>query len=190
MILRTALVCSICLLLAGSAVADRGSLRDRNDTKGSLDIERAVHKHLSDRPNVFVHKIVMHRRWTKEDIANSPRRARSIRVSFNTKPEEYLCCDPERMVTIYSRGGAIRAVLFDVSEGRSRRMSKLRWWRPSRRSIAFAIKKRQLRRSSMDYYQWAVTTFYTARSIGCRARDACMDQAPDDYPTEMFRHDL
>lgn len=184
------LVTLLVAMAPAPAGADRGLDRDADDTAGPLDIARIVHKHRKGRPNVFVHKIVMHDRWTNRAIS-SRHDSRHITVTFDVRRAGYGCigCISEREVVITSQEGRVQATLYNHLGDPPRKLADLRVWRPNDRSVAFAVRKRQLMRKARDHYQWGVGTTYQRRGDeDCPPRRSCFDYAP--RRRELLRHQL
>lgn len=177
--------------IASPAAADRGTRADRDDTRGPLDIARIVHNHREGRPNIFIHKIVMHEPWRLRALRSTTRETRRITVTFDVRPNVgYPCagCITEREVVVYAKDGQLHADLFNHLGDPPRHLADLRVWRPNGRSVAFSVTRRQLGASRVDSYAWGVKTTYSRRgSPSCPPRTACFDVAPDDT---LLRHRL
>jgi hypothetical protein len=179
-------------LLSIPAGADRDARTDANNSAGPLDIARIVYEHRPGNSSILVHKVVMQERWTNRVLSSSVRDNRGIRVTFNIRPRVgYSCigCITEREVFVDVKDGDLRAILYNHLGDPPRKIADLRVWRPNRRTVAFALKKRQLMRRDRDHYDWGVGTIYMRRGDeSCPRRDPCFDLAPGRQ--RLLRHDL
>jgi hypothetical protein len=179
-------------LFAPPALADRVAKLDGDDTPGPLDIARIEHKHLSGHPNVFVHKIVMESGWRRRAIHSTARHDRYIIVTFDVDPSKgshCIGCITEREVLIRASRAHVVATLYNHLGDPPRKLRTLPVWRPSRRTIAFSIRRRQLSHKHIDFYDWGVQTMYERTASLCPRSAPCPDTAPNDS-NRLLRHDL
>ncbi len=187
-----ALVSLLCALTVLPAWADRLAKADGNDGHGPLDIVRIVHKHRVGHPNLFIHKIVMEKPWTRRAIHSSSQQSRFITVTFDVDPSRgYHCigCVTEREVLILARHGRIIARLYNHLGDPPRKLASLPVWRPNRRSVAFSVRRRQLSGKHVDHYYWGVKSLYTRSGSSCPRSKPCVDLAPN-HRHQMLRQDL
>jgi hypothetical protein len=179
-------------LIALPAVADWVYKADGNDTHGPLDIARIEQKHSKDHPNHFIHKVVMYRRWRRPAIHSTTKHSRYIHVTFDVDPSRgYHCigCVTEREVLIFAKHGHLIAKLYNHLGDPARKLANLPVWRPNRRTVAFSVRKRQLSRKHLDFYDWGVETFHERTGSSCSQSKPCSDLSPN-HRHRLLRHDL
>lgn len=182
---RVAILVTVVGLLgiAFSAHADMVAKTDGDDTPGRLDIARIAVKHRSAHPNVFIHKITMQRAWDSSLLKSGFHATRQIRATFDVRRKVgYGCigCISEREVIINFVDGKLRATLYNHLGDPPKRLKSLPVWRPTRRTVAFAVTRKQLRRSDYSSYDWGVVSFFEQRgSEHCRPGSGCSDLVPN-----------
>lgn len=184
-------------LLSVPAAADRDDLRDRKDA-GAQDIRSISHGHGRATAGRVIHTIVSARRWSSKRLScPSYQECRStLRVFISTDRDGWY----ERDIFFMWRDERLRALIYRYTadkdcgslqdptcEDRNELLGRLRVWRPSPRSIRFAIPLDLLGARGRDSYAWQAWFWYR-RSDPCprlsyhdRARDdySCSDYAPD-----------
>jgi hypothetical protein len=115
-------------------------------------------------------------------------------VTFNIRDEDgYSCtgCQSEREVVIdFRRERGIVATLYNHLGSLPERLARLKVWRPTERTVAFAVRKRQLQRGAYSSYEWGVEAVYEKQGDEtCPLDHACRDLAPNGR-YDLLRHDL
>lgn len=165
------------------AHADTVAKADGDDTAGRLDIVRIVVKHRRNHPNVFIHKITMHRAWDSSLLRSGVHATRQITTTFDVRRNVgYGCtgCITEREVILDFFDGELHATLYNHLGDPPRRLKSLPVWRPTARTVAFVVSRKQLRHSDYSSYDWGVQSLFEKRgSRHCRSGDGCSDLVPD-----------
>jgi DNA-binding transcriptional LysR family regulator len=177
---------------SSASLADRVAKADGDDTRGPLDIARIVHKHRKGHPNVFIHRIIMQRKWRRRALRSTPKHDGAITVTFDVDPSRgYHCtgCVTEREVLIFVKHHRLIATLYNHLGDPPRKLADLPVWRPNHRTVAFSVRRRQLSGKRLDSYDWGVETRYSRWRSSCPASNTCFDMAPN-HAHDLVRHNL
>lgn len=181
------------LLVASPAHGDRVRKSDGDDTRSPLDIARIVAKHRSGHSNIFIHKVRMHDRWKSSLLESGHKATRSITLTFDVRRNVgYSCtgCITEREVMIIFRDGKLHATLYNHLGDPPKKLRSLPVWRPNKRTVAFAVTRKQLRSSRYSSYDWGVMALFEKRGFqGCRPGRGCSDLVPNDRD-KLVTHQL
>lgn len=187
---RTGLVLGAVLLAATlttpAALADGAKLRDRNDTRGVLDVSRISHGHRTTRAgeHQLVHTIRLHDPWPVKKLRDHG--FALIYFELAGHPDN----PPERTLQIEYEDRRLVAHMYNSMGDPSKHMRKVALWRPDWRTVRVAFPKALLRKS-LQRYKWNAVTFVDEREGMCSRGGGCTDWAPNlSDGLEYVRHVL
>jgi hypothetical protein len=159
---------AVVLTVGSPALADKTSFRDRNDTKGRLDMKRFTHGHAGN--GAVVHTVTMFKGFSSRLLkAPSPvkkqLRPNTVWFFFDTDRDDRA----ERAVAVRWNRGKLRAV---VTNERGRVFGHASVSRPDRRTVKIKVKHRLLGRDEFKPYRWWPNTYYRSKNV-CRSK--CSD---------------
>ena len=153
------------LLLPLLAAARHLDVRDRDDTKGLLDIRRVEVNGGRNLPRWGVFTFPA---WSMEDVWDTGFVLVRIDTAGTPRPDYY--------ALVRSNGSDLLAALYrDRQRGRDRRIRSLKVVKESRRSLSVAIDLSRLKRRNSKTYSWFVQSLFSSG----RCPNVCIDRAPD-----------
>lgn len=175
------------LLVPGSAAADGGRFRDRDEKPfcenpdpcpdtDYIDFDRVSFGH-GRTARVLQHGVHTRKRWKTKDMGG--RHGVTISIAFDNDGDR----SSERLLRMRRRDGELWARMFRGKGYRKQIGGPLQVWRPDRRSIKVRFPLRLLG-SELDRYRWRVS--WSNRRIGC-AGSCHTDFAPQ---RGWFEHSL
>lgn len=167
-----ALVCLVAVV-AIAAPTFHDDIRDPNDTKGPLDVQRVRLAHEGG-TEVTVITFATWRTAAVWDRANAY-------VFLDADGGD----DPEYFVVVRSTGSSMQASLWRDRRDRRdlfERNVKVRRKTRDGVSVSIPIKSLKFGRARESYFWWTTTSF-----TGERCRRTCIDRAPDDGSVEQWR---
>ena len=171
-----AVVIAALLLASGatSALADGKRVRDRNDTRGVLDIATVSHGHrrTSTGERRLVHTIRLREAWPVKKLGHEA--FALIYFELKGNPDS----PPERTVQIEYEKGRLVARMFDLLVDPSRHLGRVALWRPDWRTLRVSFPK-SLLREGLQRYKWNAVTFVEKGRGVCPRTGGCVDWAPD-----------
>ena len=162
-------------LLGTAAMASERRVLDADDTKGPLDIAWVQHGHRQSPAGVrqLVHTVRLFDPWPVRRL-----RHRGF-VHLFLDVEGHRSLREERAVWITYRKGRLRAQLMHYSAEPPTVMRRVPLWRPDRRTLKIAFRKRALGRGRFEAYGWSAISFVEERDSSCDRRGGCHDSAPE-----------
>ncbi|MGH2735283.1 MAG: hypothetical protein ACRDKZ_06875 [Actinomycetota bacterium] len=140
--------------------------RDANDTRGTLDVRKIKSWGSASKPGL---RIITFRRWTTEQVWDYGQAIVNLDTFGKKRPDYY--------VVVRSTGSAMKGTLWRDRKSKSdRRVTKVRVWRPNRRSVNMRFPLSKLRRGkSRLFYAWYVQTLFQSNSCP----RVCFDRVPN-----------
>ena len=181
------------VLSVSPAAADRGRLKDANDSPGILDIRKIAHRHRQG--GRLTHTVRTYEAWRVRELPRNNENYISFYMDDGTAKTK-----SDRFVWVRrSRNNRLRARLYrPLTHPNGEFLGAVRVWRPDRRSVRISLRTTQLGKAMADGYRWRVTSsFESAKSEGCPKDNTassfpagnCIDNTPR-LRRSGLRHDL
>lgn len=178
---------------APTALADRGSRADADDTPGLLDIRSIAHAH--DERGRLVHTIRTFGTWKTRSL---PVRDDNYLGFLFESPSDRFGSDRFVWVRRAESGGLYAELYRVLTHPNGEFLRRVPVWRPNLTSVRIVIRPRFLGRGFANGYRWRASTSFEKGADGpCRVDQEassfptgrCTDAAPG-HQQQGLRHDL